>query len=553
MNENVDNETGKRVVIEEAVLIFNQRVIPKVCVSVLLLCSCFVATVVSADDKLVVETKIGKVRGVTRPSGGAEFLGIQYAQPPVGSLRWHEPVPVPAWKGVRDASTFGAPCAQPVLGDWNKHDAETSKEDCLFLNVLTPVWPVKTRLPVMVWLHGGGNEGGTASSELYKDGTLVKPGIVLVTVNYRLGRFGFLAHPELTRESAHKASGNYGLMDQIAALRWVQDNIAMFGGDPRNVTLFGQSAGAQDASFLMASPLAKGLFQKAILESGSAINPNMPTLAMAEHGGERLATALNVPAGEGVIHKLRELSPEELMKPKINEEKGEPPFAGPSIDGWVLPRFPAEAFASGQEMPIPMIIGSTTREFTMTGPVENVRKMIENVTGSLAPKALSLYGLADGAQGTTDPLYGPVGNQWLADFIFRCPVTTQAQWHNAAKFPTYEYQFEHAIPGQEAEGAVHSADLPYVFGFYPKSGNIAGKFGDVDFKLTDLIENYWTNFAKRGNPNGEGVPHWPEYDGLQAFIEFTQDGRVVPNTGGLRTPQCDLHREVLKQRMSQKQ
>lgn len=507
----------------------------------------------ASDSDLVVRTSSGRVRGVSRPSGGAEFLGIPYAQPPVGDLRWHEPLPVHPWKDVRDTRAFGAPCAQPVLGDWNKHDAETSKEDCLFLNVLTPVWPVKQRLPVMVWLHGGANEGGTASSALYKDGTLLGHGIVLVTVNYRLGRFGFLAHPELTSESAHHASGNYGLLDQIAALRWVHENIANFGGDPGDVTLFGQSAGAQDTGILMASPLAKGLFQKAIAESGAAINPNLPTLAMAEHGGERLATALNAPAGGAAIKFLRQLSVEEILKPAPTREQNEPPFAGPSIDGWVLPRSPVEIFSSGQQMAIPLLLGSTTREFGMNGPVEEIRKMIENVAGPLAPKVLALYGLADGGQGTTDPLYGPIGNQWLADLIFRCPVTTQAEWQNAAKQPTFEYQFEHAIPGQEADGAVHSSDLPYVFGYFPKSGNISGNFGEVDYKLADLIETYWTNFAKRGNPNGEGVPHWPEYDGTQSYIEFTQDGRVVVQSGGLRRTQCDLHREMLKQRMAQTQ
>jgi len=168
---------------------------------------------------LVVHTVDGEVRGKSRPSGGAEFLGIPYAQAPVGKLRWHEPVPANKWEGVREAESFGAPCAQPVLGDWNKRNAEASQEDCLFLNVITPVWPPKSPLPVLFWLHGGANEGGTASSALYKDGTRVQHGVLLVTVNYRLGVFGFFAHPGLTRESSHKASGNYGLMDQIAAMQ----------------------------------------------------------------------------------------------------------------------------------------------------------------------------------------------------------------------------------------------------------------------------------------------------------------------------------------------
>ncbi len=527
-----------------------KRAFPFVLAAILGLLSCCAAAGLPADDSLVVDTKSGKVRGVPRSSGGAEFLGIPYAEAPVGQLRWHEPVPAQSWKDLRDAGTFGAPCAQPLRGDWNRRAAEASKEDCLFLNVLAPVWPAKTRLPVMFWLHGGGNEGGTASSPLYKDGTLVQHGVVLVTVNYRLGVFGFFAHPELTRESEHKASGNYALMDQIAALRWVHDNIAEFGGDPANITVFGQSAGAQDASMLMTSPLAKGLFQKVIAESGAAINPTIPSLSESEQAGEKLAALWKAPSGEEAIKYLRHLSAGELLQSVANPDPQEPSLVGPNIDGWVIPRPPTEVFASGQEMPVPLLIGSTTREFGMSGTPDELRSMIENVTGNLAQKALALYGLADGGQGTTDPLYGPAGNQWLADLIFRCPVTTEVQWHSAAHHPTYEYQFEHAIPGQESEGAVHSSDLPYVFGYYPKSGNISGNFAELDHQLADLIENYWTNFAKRGNPNGEGLPNWPEYDGSQAFIEFTQDGRVVANTGGLRRSQCDLHREVLKQRMS---
>jgi para-nitrobenzyl esterase len=512
------------------------------------------ASLVSAQDtNLVVSTRSGKVHGVARRFGGAEFLGIPYTQPPTGDRRWREPVPVEPWLDVRDASSFGAPCAQPVLGDWNKSDAEYGKEDCLFLNVMTPVWPVKERLSVMFWLHGGGNEGGTASSALYKDGTLVRHGIVLVTVNYRLGVFGFFAHPGLTRESAREASGNYGLMDQLAALRWVRENIAKFGGDPENITVFGQSAGSQDAGLLMTSPLAKGLFQKVVGESGSALDPNIPSLSVSEDNGRKVAALLKAPSGEDAVKYLRGLTAGELLKGLEVRDSEQPPLVGPNIDGWVLPRLPAEVFGAGQQMPIPMIIGSTTREFGMPGGPDEVRKMIQLVSGNLAPKALQLYGLADGGQGTTDPLYGPVGNQWFADFIFRCPVTTQAEWHNAAKHPTYEYQFEHAVPGQEAEGAVHSADLPYVFGYYPKAGNISGKFGDTDYKLAQLIESYWTNFAKRGNPNGEGLPNWPEYDGSQALIEFTQGGTVVALTGGLRRAQCDFHRELLEQRLSQKQ
>ena len=503
------------------------------------------------DSNLIVDTKSGKVKGIARTTGGAQFLGIPYAQPPVGELRWREPAPVTPWKDVKDASSFGAPCAQPELGEWNRRNAESGKEDCLFLNVMTPSWPAKALLPVMFWIHGGGNVGGTASSPLYKDGTLVQHGIVLVTVNYRLGVFGFLAHPGLTRESAHKASGDYGLMDQIAALRWVHDNIAKFGGDPSNVTVFGQSAGAQDAGILMTSPLVKGLFQKVISQSGSPLNPNMPSLSDAEKNGEKLAVALKAPAGEDAIKFMRRLTTGDLLKAGENHDTTQPPEIGPDVDGWVVPHLPAEVFEAGQQMAVPLLIGSTTREFGSSATPDELRKTITEVMQDSAPAALAAYGLMGGGQGTTDPLYGSVANQWLADLLFRCPASTQAAWHNAAKHPAYQYQFEHAIPGQEAEGSVHSADLPYVFGYYPKSGNISGKFGDVDFRIAELMEKYWTNFAKTGKPNGEGLPNWPEYDGSQAYIEITQDGNVVANKGGLRALQCSLHRDALTQRLNQ--
>ena len=196
-----------------------------------------------------------------------------------------------------------------------------------------------------------------------------------------------------------------------------------------------------------------------------------------------------------------------------------------------------------------MLIGTTSREFGMPGPPDEVRKFIQNVTGSVADRAFALYGLANGGVGNTDPLYGSAGDQWFADLAFRCPTTTEAAWHTAAHRPVYEYELQHAIPGQESQGAVHSADLPYVFGYFPKAGNIAGNFGDVDFKLADLIETYWANFASTGDPNSNGLPKWPDFDGEQTYIQFRQDGSVGTSTG-LRKPYCDLYRDVVKQRTS---
>jgi len=490
----------------------------------------------TTDKSLVVATTTGELRGVARAGGGAEFLGIPYAQAPVGDLRWHEPVATKPWTGVRDAEKFGAPCSQPDLGDWNRRDAETGKEDCLFLNVIVPEWPVKKTMPVMFWIHGGANEGGTASSALYKDGTLVNHGVILVTVNYRLGIFWFLTHPELTAESAHHASGNYGLMDQLLALEWVRDNIAKFGGDANNITVFGQSAGSMDTSMLMTSPMAKKLFQKAIGESGAAFTAPLLPLASAEAVGKNLAQALKAPEADRQIKYLRTLSAPDLLAAlaKLPNHAR----VGADIDGWVLREQPAAVFASGQEAHIPLLYGTTTLEFEGNQTPDQLRTTISFAAGSVAPQALAAYGLANGGRGTSDPKYGTAADQWTADIIFRCPAVTQGAWHAAAHNATFEYEFNHAIPGQKA--AVHSADLPYVFGFFPKSGNISGKFGEVDTKLADLIETYWTNFAKTGNPNAAGLPNWPQQDSTGTYIQFQEDGSVQ-KAAALRSAQCKVY------------
>jgi para-nitrobenzyl esterase len=492
------------------------------------------------DNTLVVKTTSGELKGKPRPGGGVEFLGIPYAQSPLGDLRWREPVPAKSWSGVRNAIAFGAPCAQPDLGEWNRRDAETGKEDCLFLNVIVPEWPVAKPLPVMFWIHGGANEGGTASSALYKDGTLVNHGIILVTVNYRLGIFGFLAHAELTAESAHHASGNYGLNDQVLALKWVRDNVRNFGGDPGNITVFGQSAGAIDTSLLMTSPLAKGLFQKAIAQSGAALTEPILPLDAAERSGTSLAQALYAPARGGQIEFLRKFSAAELLAALAKVPKRL--RVGPDIDGWVLHEQPAVAFANGEEAHIPFLYGTTTREFGSSESPGQLRTTISSAAGALAPKALAAYGFAGDGHSATDAKYGSAADQWSADMTFRCPSVAQAAWHIAGGSTIYQYEFNHAIPGHESEGAVHSADLPYVFGFFPKWGNISGNFNDVDKRLADLMETYWTNFAKTGNPNGTGLPNWPKQDATGTYIQFQQDGSVQTATD-LRSVQCGLYRE----------
>ncbi|WP_446742129.1 carboxylesterase/lipase family protein [Silvibacterium acidisoli] len=507
----------------------------------------FLTAAANAQD-LVVATMAGSVQGAPRANGGVQFLGIPYAQPPIGDLRWKPPIPVKAWKGVRDATAFGAPCAQQSLGDWNKDDAAKGKEDCLFVNVMVPEWPVKKPLPVMVWIHGGGNAGGTASSELYRDGKLVNHGVILVTLNYRLGVFGFLAHPELTAESPRHSSGDYGLMDQLLALEWVHRNITAFGGDPANVTLFGQSAGAWDANMLMTAP-AKGLFQKVILESGNAVTVPVATLAEEEQAGEKFAAMMNAPSGAGALSYLRGLSTDEILQALSKPDSAHETLGGLDIDGGIIFEQPVKVFHSGRQYPLPMIIGNNAQELSFAGDAESQRTQLSKMAEPYASQALKIYGYAGNGSGTNDPLYGSADVQWATDFVHRCSATVEAQWQTKVQKKVYRYQFEHAIPGQEAKGAMHSGELPYVFGYYPKTGNISGQFNATDDHISDVIETYWTNFAKTGNPNGDnGVP-WPEFGKRGATLHFHQDGSAEATQKPPREAECGLYRKILAKKL----
>jgi para-nitrobenzyl esterase len=500
----------------------------------------------AADNSPTLSTSAGWVRGIARPAGGAEFLGIPYAEPPIGELRWRAPVPAKHWQGIRDAKAFGAPCAQPVLGDWNRRDALVSREDCLYLNVIVPEWPLKKPLPVMFWIHGGVNLGGSGGGPLYNSGTLVEHGVVLVTIDYRLGVFGFLAHPGLTRESRFHASGDYGLMDQILALQWVHDNIARFGGDPKNITVFGQSAGSMDISLVMASR-ARRTFQKAIEESGALID--VPTLTEAERSGVALAAALEAPAGDAIAY-LRKIPAHALIARLAALPAAKRPDIGPDVDGWVLTASPATIYASGRESPIPLLFGTTTRELDQLVPAGALRAFIEEHSKPFAAEVLAIYGLAHGGQGTTDPKYGDAAEQVSVDDYFRCPALLEASWNIAAGHATYEYELDHAIPGQPF--AIHSGELPYVFGFFPKAGNLAGHFTATDRHLAEVIQTYWTNFAKTGDPNSEHVPAWPSFGEARNYIQFLQDGRVARDHG-LRHMQCAVYRKVVMAKMDEQE
>jgi para-nitrobenzyl esterase len=506
-----------------------------------------------ANPGPIVTVTGGRVQGAVLDAGGAVFKGVPFAQPPVGPLRWREPFPTKPWSGVRAATSFGPACVQTpqLLPDI----AKTAQEDCLYLNVWAPEWPARSKIPVMVWIPGGGNYAGAATRPIHDSDSLARHGIVLVTLNYRLGVFGFFSHPLLTRESAHHASGNQGILDQIAALQWVRDNIAKFGGDPANVTIFGESAGSLDVSVLMTSPLSKGLFHKAIGESGTVILIGDPqTLLQAEKRGASQAVHWKVLENPS-LRDLRAISAADILAVEPNYLQDAlhvlPPNLGITVDGYVFPNAPANVFAAGKEHRVPLLLGNNSRErIPGTMLPTNLKTDIEQTYGPLADRALALYAAA-----SDDPSYGTPEAQWAADTSFRCSTVAQLLWHAAAGNPTFEYEFAQVPSGRESVGAVHAAELPYVFGTldrgmpFPLPPPVPVTIiGDVDRQVSATMQQYWTNFAKAGNPNGDKLPHWPMFDSrARAYLQFTAAGPVVKEA--LRRSYCDLFIENLERQM----
>jgi para-nitrobenzyl esterase len=500
------------------------------------LCALLLAGAVAAGaaEDPVVAVPGGRIKGRLTEDGGAAFKGVPFARPPLGEFRWREPQPVEAWEGIREAAQFRSAYTQLSEG-WNMHDVTGSNEDCLYLNVATPEWPPKTSHPVFFWIHGGSNTAGSGEAAGFDQGTLTARGLVLVTINYRLGALGFMAHPELVRESPHHASGNYGLMDQVAALRWVRDNIEKFGGDPENVTVAGQSAGAMDIGLLLTSPLAKGLFRRAIAESGavSCFRGSLPR-ASAEEIGQRLAKG-------DAIRMLRTVAPEEALKAARIATGGDRGGLETSVDGWVLPEDPADVFMHGRSMAVPLLIGSNAQETGGPGEAQKLRDWIRETYGARADRALALYGLAGDGAGQTDPLYGPAGRQWSTDLEFRCPAVAEALWHAASGNVTYQYEFEQPPPGQPV--TAHASELNFLFGTWPPGVHLTA----AEEKVSDQMRAYWANFARTGDPNGTGLPVWPKYSvDKQAYLAFTGAGAAAK--AEMRRGFCELFIENWKVR-----
>jgi para-nitrobenzyl esterase len=491
----------------------------------------------SASDPIVAVTG-GRIRGATLEGGAAVFEGIPYAQAPIGELRWREPMPVAHWSGVRDATSFGAPCAQTDV--FMANAKAVSREDCLYLNVWSPELPSRSAKPVMVWIPGGGNFAGGSRGGLTDGQTLMRRGIVVVTINYRLGLFGFFSHPALSSESTHHASGNQGILDQIAALRWVRDNISGFGGDPSNITIFGASAGSLDVSALMTSPLSKGLFHRAIAQSGAVSLFGPPrTKVQAEQEGQSFGAQWT--GGDGSLARMRSVPTDEILRSQPDYLRAPPPNFGITVDGFVFSRPPADVFALGREHPVALLVGSNLREMLPGfAPPAVLEKVLSESYGPMALHATALYGK------TVDPIYGTPQEQWATDTSFRCPAVAQALWHAEAGHIVYEYQFDWDPPGGPGIGAVHGAELEYVFGTLGARMSASSSVDRNVFReLSMTIQGYWTNFARYGDPNGKGLPTWPLFrPPSRQYIEFTDTGPVTRTA--LRREYCDLFVEGLK-------
>jgi para-nitrobenzyl esterase len=511
----------------------------------------------------IVKVTGGRVQGRLETSGGAVFKGIPYAAPPLGDLRWREPRAPTPWSGVRQAADYGHACPQ-VVTDWNRSYATTASEDCLYLNVFTAEWPSTTKKPVMVWIHGGGNWGGSAigntSNEPPFDGAGLTPhGIVLVTINYRVGVFGFMGHPELTTESSHHASGNYGFLDQIAALRWVHDNIAKFGGDPGNVTIFGQSAGGQATTILITSPLIKGLVHRAIAESGfpEQGDKKMQTRDQLEQVGILVGKLMNAPS----LQALRNVPAAAIVAamPQITKQlNGLLIDAG--VDGYVIPRNSMQVYASGKEAPVPLMEGANSYDgagsmyIRAAGaaqlhgtPDENaavVKRLIGSLYGNypdLRDRALQIYGFNGVANDIAPPYYGAMDMQFGTDVFQRCPGIMIAGWHSAVA-PAYHYEFTR---GDDSHHPIHTAELKYLFGHLAEWDS-----GDKGRDFAVMMQEYWTNFARTGDPNGPGLPAWPRYDAkTRQSMDFSNNGPVV--RGNLRGTPCAVYTELGTRRLTE--
>ena len=436
----------------------------------------------------------GRLAG-TLDGGVAAFKGIPYAAPPVGALRWRAPQAAPGWDGVRDASAFGPVCPQHATTGLAARTPLPQSEDCLTLNVWSPDLHPARPQAVMVWIHGGGLAQGGSALPFYDGAALARRGVVVVSFNYRLGRLGFFALPALEAEHPGEPSGNYGLLDQIAALRWVRDNIAAFGGDSADVTVFGESAGGVSVDALMTSPLARGLFERAISESGPALFGTV-TLADAEAASLAFAARLGA-SGPGALAALRAARPESILADGAD-------ILEPIVDGRVLTEDVASAFARGDIAPVPYLTGTNSDEGSLLRGAAPAW-----LTARLGTALDSVRALYDRA-GTLDD--AAFARALFNDQYFAATSALLALGVTRAGPGAWVYRFRFLpaiLRARRAPGVPHGGEIPFVFGF----GALTAYAPARDLAVKDMVQAYWTNFAKTGDPNGAGLPAWPRYDG----------------------------------------
>ena len=477
------------------------------------------------------------------------YLGIPYAAPPVGELRWKEPQPVATWEDVLPCNDFGPACPQPpwpypvISGIM---DVGMTSEDCLYANVWTPAESPDERMPVMVWIYGGGFTTGASNISIYNGRHLAEQGIVAVSFNYRVGPFGFMAHPLLSEESPNGVSGNYGMLDQIAALEWVQENVEAFGGDPDNVTIFGESAGGASVCNLMVSPLADGLFDRAIVQSGGFLDFGMPagddgnTLQIAERTGQKIAEDLGVEDAEDVLAAMRGKTPQELLDAAAQQTSALGMMdLGPVIDGWALPDRPAALFAAGAQQSAPLLIGTNANEgayFAQDMTLDQYQLMLRFIYGDYADRVFALF------PADSDEQVKPAFTRLLTEMGFAAGSVFAASSMAAVDAPVYLYEFTKSSsdPNLEGLGAFHGIEITYVFGNADQVPQVTPSEEDV--ALSEAMMAYWVNFAATGDPNGEGMPEWPAYS--SETDRYQSLGAAISTESGYYPDAYDLVLEI---------
>jgi para-nitrobenzyl esterase len=510
-------------------------------IKLLLGASLFIGSLLQAQQTVlssspVIHTVAGDLRGVT-DGDVTSFKGIPYAAPPVGEYRWRPPQPVTPWTGVRDATKQCASCPQRT---W-QGSTETISEDCLFLNLWAPATAKKgSKLPVMVWIHGGGFTGGSGSGPGSAGDAFAKKGVILATINYRLGRLGHFAFPALSKEHPEEAKGSYAYMDQIAALQWIQKNIAKFGGDPNNITIFGFSAGGVSVHSLLTIPAAKGLFHKAISESGGGrdgvltgrpirqenSDPLYPV--SAETIGVNFARKHKIEGTDAAaLAKLRALSVDEIVDGgQERDSAGLPIYSGPILDGKLVVETAESAYKAGRQALVPLIIGNCSAE-------------IGGAFVSTASSKEALFSLFGALEGEAKAAFDPQGNKDFAevltkfntDWVWAEPARMTARAFIANKAPAYMYQFGYVPPSMRERaryGAGHGSEVPFVFNTLNARWGAPAEATPGEKQLASIMNTYWTNFAKTGNPNGNGLPTWPLYDTQkEQILDIDLDGKPV--------------------------